>query len=32
MWGFPKLIPGENTITVDKDSVDITIKYKPRYV
>lgn len=32
MWGFPKLKPGANTITVNKSSVDITIKYKPRYI
>lgn len=32
MWGFPKLKPGANTITVDKSSVDITVKYKPRYM
>lgn len=32
MWGFPKLLPGSRTITVDKDSVDITIKYKPRFI
>lgn len=32
MWGFPKLSPGANTITADKSSVDITIKYKPRYI
>lgn len=32
MWGFPKLKPGANTITVDKSSVDITIKYKQRYI
>lgn len=32
MWGFPKLKPGANTIIVDKSSVDITIKYKPRYI
>ncbi|MGG7145054.1 phage distal tail protein [Clostridium nigeriense] len=32
MWGFPKLSPGANTITTDKSSVDITIKYKPRYI
>lgn len=32
MWGFPKLSPGAKTITVDKSSVDITIKYKPRYI
>lgn len=32
MWNFPSLRPGANTITVDKSSVDITIKYKPRYI
>ena len=32
MWGFPKLKPGANTITVDKSSVDINIKYKPRFI
>ncbi|GAA0762371.1 phage distal tail protein [Clostridium sartagoforme] len=32
MWSFPSLKPGVNTITVDKSSVDITIKYKPRYI
>lgn len=32
MWQFPSLKPGANTITVDKSSVDITIKYKPRYI
>lgn len=32
MWGFPKLKPGANTITVNKGSVDINIKYKPRYI
>lgn len=32
MWGFPKLKPGSNTITVNKSSVDINIKYKPRYI
>lgn len=32
MWNFPSLKPGANIITVDKSSVDITIKYKPRYI
>ena len=32
MWGFPRLKPGANTITVSKNNVDITIKYKPRYI
>jgi len=31
-WGFPKLHPGSNTITVDKNSCNITIKYKPRWI
>lgn len=32
MWNFPSLKPGVNAITVDKSSVDITIKYKPRFI
>jgi phage-related protein len=32
MWGFPRLKPGANTITVSKNNVDITIKYKPRFI
>ena len=32
MWSFPRLIPGFNVITVDKNSCDITIKYKPRFL
>lgn len=32
IWGFPKLKPGANTITVSKNNVDITIKYKPRFI
>lgn len=32
MWNFPSLKPGSNTIKVDKSSVDITIKYKPRFI
>lgn len=32
MWNFPSLKPGVNAIIVDKSSVDITIKYKPRYI
>lgn len=31
-WGFPKLKPGENLITVDNADLDITIKYKPRWI
>jgi phage-related protein len=31
-WGFPKLVPGENIITVDNQNLDIAIKYKPRWI
>lgn len=31
-WGFPKLVPGSNTIIVNKTSCDIKIKYKPRWI
>lgn len=31
MWDFPTLIPGDNTITVDKD-VSLTIRHKPRFL
>lgn len=32
MWDFPKLKPGTNTITFSKNSCDLSIKYKPRWV
>lgn len=32
MWEFPRLKPGANIIKLSKDSCDITIKYKPRYI
>lgn len=32
MWEFPFLIPGTNTITVNKDTCNITIKYNPRFI
>ena len=32
LWEFPRLKAGANTITVDKSSTDITIKYKPRFI
>lgn len=32
MWDFPRLKPGANTITVNKNNCDIKIKYKPRYI
>lgn len=31
-WGFPRLEPGENKITVDRTTLDITIRYKPRWI
>ncbi|NBI08056.1 phage distal tail protein [Senegalia massiliensis] len=31
-WGFPRLEPGENNISVDNDTLDIIIKYKPRWI
>ena len=30
MWEFPFLVPGTNTITVNKDTCNITIKYNIR--
>jgi phage-related protein len=32
LWSFPSLKPGENTITSSRNNVDITIKYKPRFI
>jgi phage-related protein len=32
MWEFPRLKPGANTITVSRNNVDISIKYKPRFI
>lgn len=31
-WGFPRLEPGENNISVDDNTLDIVIKYKPRWI
>ena len=31
-WEFPFLLPGSNKITIDKNSCDITIKFKPRFI
>ncbi|MGL6187192.1 MAG: phage distal tail protein [Clostridium chrysemydis] len=31
-WEFPFLIPGTNRITFSKNSCNVTIKYKPRYI
>ena len=32
MWEFPFLVPGTNTITVNKDTCNIKIKYNPRFL
>ncbi|WP_042682541.1 phage distal tail protein [Anaerosalibacter massiliensis] len=32
MWEFPYLVPGTNQISIDKDNVDIKIKYKSRWI
>lgn len=32
LWEFPRLKAGANTITVDKSSTDINIKYEPRFI
>lgn len=32
IWALPSLLPGENTITVDSDRVDLSIRYRPRYM
>ena len=32
LWEFPKLNPGANTITISKNTVDINIKYKGRWI
>ena len=31
LWKFPRLKPGVNTITVSRNTCDITIKYQPRF-
>lgn len=31
-WEFPRLLPGENTITLDSDICQVTITYKPLYL
>ena len=31
-WEFPFLLPGSNKITIDKNSCDINIKFKPRFI
>lgn len=31
-WGFPYLCPGKNLISIDKDNVEVKIKYKSRWI
>ncbi len=31
-WEFPRLLPGENTVTLDSDICQVTITYKPLYL
>ncbi len=32
MWDFPSLIPGTNTIQLSQPDIEVTVKYKPRYI
>lgn len=32
MWGFPYLKPGRNTVSINKDNVNVKIKYKSRWI
>lgn len=32
MWDFPRLVPGTNSIKISRNSCDINIKYKPRFI
>lgn len=31
LWEFPRVKPGNNTVTVDKTTVNVVIKYNPRF-
>lgn len=31
-WEFPRLLPGDNTVTMDSDICQVTITYKPLYL
>lgn len=31
-WGIPALLPGENKITVDSNRMDVTVRFRPRYM
>lgn len=32
MWEFPYLEQGENTIRIDKNNINVTIKYRTRFI
>lgn len=32
IWDIPTLLPGKNTITLDSDRMNVTVKYYPRYM
>lgn len=32
LWEFPFLVPGQNKITLSKNSCNVAIKYEPRYL
>ncbi|MDU7031580.1 phage distal tail protein [uncultured Robinsoniella sp.] len=32
IYSFPSLLPGENTIILDQDDINITVRYKPMFV
>lgn len=32
LWGLPTLLPGSNLITFSSDTLNVTAKYKPRYM
>lgn len=31
-WGLPALLPGGNRITVDSNRMDVTVRFRPRYM
>lgn len=32
LWEFPILLPGDNTVLVDNENIEVSIMYTPRYV
>ena len=32
IWSLPALLPGTNQITLDSTWVDLTVKYRPRFM